>query len=365
MIPIYKPYIPKNSLRYAHDALDSTWISSQGKYISLATEKIKEILRVKNILLLNNGTSATHLVAKALNKKYPNIKNIIAPNNVYVAAWNSFLFDKNYKISTIDADLDTWNIDQNQIKNKKNHALLVVHNIGNIINVPLLQEKFPNLIYVEDNCEGLFGKYNDKFSGTHSFASSISFFGNKNVTSGEGGAVIINDDETFEYIKCVHGQGQSSTRFIHSELGYNYRITNVQAAILLGQLEILDEILDKKKSIFEEYKENFKNIENIFLQKEDQSTSHSNWMFGIRIIGNKSYNAAESYFKTKGIEIRPMFYSASAHQHLLNNKNFNINLEKNSKILNQECIILPSFPELTSKEVKHIVSCVKDYVSLL
>lgn len=365
MIPVYKPFFTKKSLRYAHDALDSTWVSSQGKYIDLATEKLKEILNVKNLLLVNNGTSATHLVAKALHKKYPQIKNIIAPNNVYVAAWNSFLFDKNYKIKTIDANLETWNIDESKIKNKKDHALLVVHNLGNIINVPNLKEKYPDLVYVEDNCEGLFGKYNNKYSGTESFASSISFFGNKNITSGEGGAVIINDDDIFQYIKCVHGQGQSSTRFIHSELGYNYRITNIQAAILLGQLEILDEILEKKKNLFFKYKKELSNINNIMLQEESENTFHSNWMFGIRIAGNYSYEKVESFFKSKNIEIRPMFYPASTHHHLLSNNRIQINSETNAKILNKECIILPSFPDLSNNEINFIIKSVKDYSKLI
>ena len=362
MIPVYKPFFTKNSLTYAHDALDSTWVSSQGKYIELATNKLKEILNIKNLLLVNNGTSATHLVSIALHKKYPNIKNIIAPNNVYVAAWNSFLFDQRYKLSTIDANLDTWNIEETQIKNKKDHALLVVHNIGNIINVPELKKKLPNLVYIEDNCEGLFGKYNDKFSGTESFASSISFFGNKNITSGEGGAVIVNDDDIFETIKCIHGQGQSSTRFVHSELGYNYRITNVQAAILLGQLECLTEILEKKYIIFETYKEKIKNIDNVFFQKINENCQHSNWMFGVRVVNNPSYQIAENFFRDKGIEIRPMFYSISTHSHLLNNLKVKINQEINSKILNKECFILPSYPDLSTKDVNYIISCLNEYI---
>jgi len=363
MIPIYKPFLPKNSLSYAHDAIDSTWLSSQGKYINLATDKIKEILNIKNLLLVNNGTSATHLVAKALNKKYPKIKKIIAANNVYVAAWNSFLFDNNYKIETIDTNLETWNIDKDKIKDNKNHALLCVHNIGNIINVPNLKNKKPNLVYVEDNCEGLFGKYNDKFSGTESFASSVSFFGNKNITCGEGGAVIINDNETFDYIKCIHGQGQSNTRFIHSELGYNYRNYKYSAAILLGQIELLPEIIERKEKIFSYYKEKLKNINEISFQKNELNTKHSNWMFGIRIKENKSYQEAEKFFNSNGIEIRPMFYPITSHNHLKNNIKIKINTCDNAKILNKECIILPSFPELKKEDQDHIVNIVEKWVS--
>ena len=123
-----------------------------------------------------------------------------------------------------------------------NTAILVVHNIGNIINVPKLKLEFPNTVILEDNCEGFLGKYDNKYTGTESFASSISFFGNKTITSGEGGAFITNDDDVFEYINKIKSQGQSNEKFIHDVLGYNYRMTNIQAAILYGQLDSLSEI---------------------------------------------------------------------------------------------------------------------------
>lgn len=90
MLPIYKPYLPASSLRYAHDALDSTWISSQGVYIDKAKEQLKELIKSRYVVLVNNGTCATHMLALGLKFKYPHIRKIIVPNNVYVAAWNSF-----------------------------------------------------------------------------------------------------------------------------------------------------------------------------------------------------------------------------------------------------------------------------------
>lgn len=366
MIPIYKPYLNKSILKYANDALDSTWISSHGKYLNLVEEKLKEILKVKYLIPVNNGTSATHLIAKILKNK-TNAKNIIVPNNVYVAAWNSFLFDKEFKLTTVDADLESWNINLTEASRyfkNKNTALLIVHNIGNIINVPKIKNKYPNLPIVEDNCEGFLGKYNGVFSGTESLASSISFFGNKNITSGEGGAVITNDEEAYLYTKCIQGQGQSSKRFIHNELGYNYRMTNLQAAILYGQLQVLPEILEKKKNIFDYYRNKIKNNKYIIPQKIEENTDHSNWMFGVRIINNSSYEEIEKFFYKKNIEIRPMFYSISSHRHLKNNKYIKINKEFISNILNKECIILPSYPELTIQDLNYITDCLFEYVDM-
>jgi perosamine synthetase len=364
MIPIYKPYLPPVSLTYAHEALDSTWLA-HGKYIQIIQEKLKELLNVKYVLPVNNGTSACHLVAKCLSHKYEANK-IIVPNNVYVAAWNAFLFDKEYELIAIDADLDTWNFDLNQldiaIKNNPDAAVLVVHNVGNIINVLELKIKYPNTIFVEDNCEGFLGTYEGLFSGTVSYASAISFFGNKIITSGEGGAIVTNCEEAYLFAKCIHGQGQSNKRFIHNELGNNFRMTNIQAAILYGQLEVMPDIIEMKEEVFERYRDALKDREDISIQKIEENTRHSNWMMGVRIKNNESYEKAEAYFKSVDIEIRPMFYPINAHVHLVNNYSVSIGDCTNAEILNKECFILPSYPELSIAEQDHVLNTLNDYV---
>lgn len=286
MIPIYQPYFTKKNLDYAHKAIDSGWVSSQGEYLDLTKNKLKEILQCKKLILTNNGTSATHLLAIALKYKYPHITKIIVPNNVYVAAWNSFLYDKNYKLLPIDSNLNTWNIDTSKLEHllDKNTAVLIVHNIGNVINVPKLKRQFPDTIFLEDNCEGFLGKYEEKFTGTECFVSSISFFGNKTITSGEGGAFITNDDDVFEHINKVKNQGQTNKKYIHDVLGYNYRMTNLQAAILYGQLESLSEIKEKKHNIFELYRKKLSCLDNVVFQEVEENTEHSEWFFGLRFV---------------------------------------------------------------------------------
>jgi len=141
MIPIYKPFLPKHSLSYAHDAIDSTWISSKGKYIKLAEELLKEKMQAKYVQLVNNGTSATHLAVKALLYKNPSIKQIIVPNNVYVAAWNSIIYE-NLKIKPVDANINTWNFDLEQLPEEIDNdtAIMLVHNIGNIIDINKMEQ---------------------------------------------------------------------------------------------------------------------------------------------------------------------------------------------------------------------------------
>lgn len=354
MIPVYEPYITKESLKYAHDAIDSGWLSN-GKYKILIQEKLQELLGVRYALPVCNGTAATHLVAKALKLKHPEISNIICPNNVYVAAWNSFLFDKDFSLSFIDSNIDTWNFDLDKIKPQLSDAILVVHNIGNIIDVPALSDKFANPI-VEDCCEGFCGKYSSgAYAGTQSLASSVSFFGNKNITCGEGGAVLTNDQEIFEYVNKLHGQGQSNKKFVHDVMGYNYRLTNIQAAVLYGQLELLNEIMERKTNLFYNYK-SLLSHDKIKFQKEDENTIHSKWMFGIRIIGG-CYDQAELFLKNKGIEVRPMFYPVTYHKYIESNGTD----IKNANILNKECIILPSYPALTKEQQEYVVRAVLEY----
>lgn len=365
MIKIYDPYLNEKTKKYAHDAIESGWISSQGEYIQKATEKLGEILNTKNLFLVSNGTTGMHCVSKAINLRYPNINTLVVPNNSYVAAWNAFLYDEKFKLISVDADLDTWNYDLQELfellekSDLESTALLCVHNLGNIINIQKIKEKFPNLAIVEDNCEGLFGKYNNKYSGTDSFASAVSFFGNKTITCGEGGAVIVNDEEVLKYLKSFINQGNTNKRFIHDKIAQNYRMTNIQAALLYGQLESLDEILPLKKELFETYTKAFKDLECIQLQNIEDNTIPANWMFGIRFSNGITYEKAFNFLQNKGIDSRPMFYSHEKHNYL-NNKIITYNTNDTAKKINETAIIIPSSPSLTNKEKNYIIESIKE-----
>jgi perosamine synthetase len=365
MIKIYDPYINEATKKYAHQAIESGWISSQGEFIQKSTDKLKELLGVKNLFLTSNGTTGMHCVAKSIYLKYPDVDTLIVPNNSYVAAWNTFLYEEKLKLISVDADLDTWNYNYNELfelldkSDLSRTALLCVHNIGNIINVPLLKEKYPSLVILEDNCEGLFGKYGDKFSGTESFASAISFFGNKTVTSGEGGAVIVNDDEVYEYLKSFINQGNTNRRFRHDKIAQNYRFTNIQAALLYGQLESLNEILELKQELVNKYINGLKDCDHVVFQTQEPDTIHSNWMFGIRFTNGITYDYALEYFTKHQIDIRPMFYTHNKHEYLKNHIISYKNNEIGEKI-NETSIILPSYPGLKNEEIQYIINKVKE-----
>lgn len=364
-INIYKPYLPPSSLRFAHEALDSSWVSSQGKYINMVQEKLQELFNVKYALPVSNGTAACHLMAKVLVAKY-NIKSVIVPGNVYVACYNSLLMDNDLKLISIDADINTWNIDLNlldtAIKNNPDSAVMIVHNMGNVINVPALKRKYPNTIFIEDSCEALLGKYEGIYAGTESVCSAFSFFGNKTLTSGQGGAILTNDEEIYQFIKRIHAQGMTEKRFIHDIIGQNYRITNIECALLYGQLEIYEEILELKNKVFTNYHNAFKDREDkIVMQKNEENTSSANWMFGLRIKG-QNYDYIEKYFTDNEIEARPLFYPIDRHKHLQNNLLVSYDTNDIGRLLNKECIILPSFPELSLGEQRHIINVVEQLI---
>lgn len=366
MIPIYKPYFTKESLKYAHDAIDSTWVSSHGKYLNLAEEKLKEITASKYVILTNNGTAATHLVACSLKHKYPDIQRLVVPSNVYIAAWNMFKINPIYDLDPVDANLDTWNFDwdceymsfNNFLTRGFKVAVLAVHNIGNIINVPRIKERYPDIPIVEDNCEGFLGKYNGMPTGKVSLAYSISFFGNKTITSGEGGAFCTDDEEIYNEMNRVRAHGITSEKFVFNGIGYNYRMTNIQAALLYGQLQMLDEIKEKKKRIFDLYKKELTH-ELIHFMKEEEGVENPNWMFGARFdLSRDKMQKLQLHLHYNDIETRPMFPPINQHSHYSHfNESFRI-----SRKLYEEVLILPSYPELTETEVKYICKTIKNFI---
>lgn len=347
-IPIYKPYLPKKSIEYAKDAIESGWISSIGEYLERATKELVKKTGYKYAILVNNGTSATHLCSRVLKKWHPEIRRIFLPSACYIAAYNSLLYDNNeWALQPVDIDVETWNM---TIPNcEYGDAIMAVHNLGNIISL-----KNANCPVIEDSCETLLAISKQK----KSLCASISFFGNKNITSGEGGAVLTDDEDIFKYVSKLKGQGQTEKRYIHDELGYNYRMTNIQAALLLGQLEKWDTIYNLKQDLFVKYNEAFSKYENIIPQKVE--LDHSRWMYGVRIIGSKSYEENKRLFDSYGIETRPMFYSFKSHKHLDFLQSTPNEIYENALNLHDEIVILPSYPELTNEEINLITDTTKE-----
>ena len=347
MIPIYSPRVYRES---AQKALESGWISSQGEYIEFATNKLKEIFDIPYVILMNNGTSATHMLIQSLKYRHPGLTKIYVPNNVFIAVWNAVLYEYPAGIiEVMETDPGTLNMRTDEayiLSLDPGSAVVVVHNIGNIVNVPRLKRLRPDIVFVEDNCEGLFGKYEGIYSGTSSasLCSAVSFFANKTITSGEGGAFFTHDNELYDFIyKTIH-HGATSTRYVYDVLGRNYRMTNIQAALLYDQLVHVDSIRADKHAVFGAYREILGDTV-IIPQTEDQTTP-SEWMF-VCGLKNIRYEDLEAYMKTHGVDIRPFFYDISVHGHLKD-------IQARILLSDITYFMLPSHPDLTKKQVDYI-----------
>ena len=367
MIPIYKPYL-KNYKKSAISCIDDEWISNHGMYVKLAGDKLCEILGVKYCILMNNGTSATQCLYKALKFKYQNITKIYIPNNVFVAPWNCGLVEfPREMFEVMKININTLNIDTDDdyiMSLEKNSAIMIVHNLGNIVNVPKLQRLRPDIIFLEDNCEGLFGKYENTYSGTKSLCSAISFYGNKTITTGEGGAFLTNDADVYNFIKNIYSHGMSDVRYVHNNLGYNFRMTNIEAGFLYDQLNDYEHILNLKKNIFINYDlllhKYIKNKKIIKLQT-DENTEISHWMYVI-LIPSIIFNELEKGLEYKNIQIRPLFYDIHVHEHLKDIKKTE-DIQFTKEFTNYG-MMLPSYPELTYEQQKYIISCISEYIEL-
>jgi perosamine synthetase len=342
--PVYTPNIQPYT-QSAHKAIEDGWISSQGEFIEKAREVCKQALDVPYVVLVNNGTSATHLLYKALKFKYPGLTRVYVPDFVFAAVWNCALYEYSAdEISVLKTDRTTLNmsVDEEYLQTlEPNSAVVIVHNVGNVVNVPRLKRLRPDLVFVEDCCEAFLETYEGALTGTESLCAAVSFFGNKIVTTGEGGLWYTRDKELYDFIykSCHHGM--TSERYVYDVLGYNYRMTNVQAALLFEQMQDIHRILHQKRKVYERYVK--------LLDSTDiEPATTGLWMFVARA-PHREYPGLQSQLASKGIDTRPMFYSIHTHPHLRA-----IRAEQQD-IGHSEVFMLPSSPTLTAFDQTYIV----------
>jgi len=349
MIPIYKPSLSDIERKYLIDAYDSSWIMD-GKYITKSEEFISNYLDIEYVQLVSNGTNALHLALRALNIG-PGDK-IVVPNITFT----STAFAVSYvgaEIILVDIDENNWNINLNELenicKNTVIKAVIPVHLMGVPVDMEKLlklKEKYDFYI-IEDACESFGADLDGRQTGTFGDIGCFSFYSNKTITAGNGGAIVTSDEKLYKKMfKLSHQAHSPGKRYWHEEVGYNYKITNLQAAILYGQLNRLDEILNRKREIYNKYKSGLKNV--VF---QDIIGNPSYWMMGI-ITGIYKLDLIEK-LKDHDIDSRPMFYPLSKMGVYKNDKPY-----INSEYLSYYGIMLPSFPNLKDEEIDYIVSVV-------
>ncbi len=355
MIPIYKPFLQGNEVKYVNDCLESTWISSRGNYIEKFENAVRDFVGCKYTSSCSSGTTALDLVFKAL--EIGSGDEVITSNFTYVASTNAILAN-GAKPIFVDIETDTWNINPDliEIKITPNTKAILTSNIYGVMpNIDKLNEICTkhNIYLIEDAAESLGAEYKGVKSGNIGTISTFSFFGNKTITTGEGGMVLTNNESLYDKIELLKNQGNSKIKkYYHDVLGFNYRMTNIQAAIGLAQIEQIDKILEIKSKIFNYYFENLG--PNIIRQKTLDKSVSSFWIvtaiFKTSTIKEKVIDELEK----NNIETRPLFFPIDELPFYEKEEG-----EFISKEIYNKGICLPSFPGLKMNELDNIIQIIK------
>jgi perosamine synthetase len=358
-IPLYQPDLRGNEKRYVMECLDSTWISSKGNFISEFEDRFAAYLGTSQALGICNGTAALHLALVALGIRSGN--EVIVPTLTYIAAVNAIAYTGATPVF-VDSLPATWQLDPDDVRRKINSrtkAIMVVHLYGQPCDMAAIQEiADAHKLYVIEDCAEAFGaRHKDRLTGTFGDIAAFSFYGNKTITTGEGGMVVTKDRELFDRAKLFRGQGLAPNReYWHNVIGYNYRITNICAAIGLAQLERADEFLTRKRELARTYQRRLADLP-VEVHREAPNTTHSWWMISILVRHSVDRDPLRLHLGNQGIETRPLFYPAhTMPMYKRDSVGYPV-----AEDLSRRGINLPSWPGLTDEQLETIASEIAAY----
>lgn len=359
MIPVSNPIRAPNTARYLQDCASTGWFSSQGPFVSRFETSFAHWLRVRYALTTTSGTSALHLALAALNIGKGD--EVIVPTFTMFSPIAAILYTGATPVF-VDSDPTTWTMDTNQVAQsitKRTVAILAVHTYGHPVDMDPLW-KLSNkhkLALIEDAAEGLGGLYKKRNVGTHGDVSCFSFYANKLVTTGEGGMVTTNNGQLANRLKILRDMAyHPRKRFLHTELGFTYRMSNMQAAVGLSYLEHIHTIVKKKNSIASLYDELLSRIPYITLQSKAPWATPICWMYCI-LLDKKSPLQRRKFrqlLADSGIETRDFFVPAHRQPVL---RKLNIKTSNQFPVANSisECgLYLPSGPKISSRDIHYI-----------
>lgn len=358
--PVYKPQLNGNEKKYVMECLDSTWISSKGKFITEFENKFAEYLGVNYAASVSNGTVALHVALLALGIGPGD--EVIVPTFTYISSVNSIAYTGASPVF-VDSDPAHWQMSIEDVKRKitpKTKAIMAVHLYGLTCEISELKKiaNDNNLFLIEDTAEALGSEYENKKAGTYGDIATFSFFGNKTLTTGEGGMVITNDINLHEKSVRIKGQGLAKNReYWHDITGYNYRMTNICAAIGLAQLERVEEIIKLKRKIAGWYREELKKLPVVFHDEPDKRFFSTYWMISILAENETTRDRLRKLLSENGIETRPAFNPVHLMpMYIKDNYHFPTAVDLAKRGMN-----LPSYPELNEEDVKFICKTITDF----
>jgi len=363
MIPVNEPLINKKEIKYVLDCLKTGWISSAGKYIQDFENKWANYCGMKYGIAVSSGTSAleTAVACIGLNPG----EEIIMPTFTIISCALAVIRNNGIPV-LIDSEPRTWCMDVTKIEKKitsKTKAIMVVHIYGHPVDmdpVVKLAKKY-NLIIIEDAAEAHGAEYKGKKCGSLGDISCFSFYANKIITTGEGGMVLTNDEKYAERARALRNLCfRQDRRFYHTELGNNFRLTNIQAAIGLAQIERIDDLVEKKRWIGRTYNENLKKIPWLVLPVEEPWAKNVYWMYGIVLNESCRVDASElaRQMRAQEIEIRPFFLGMHEQPVFLEKGLFKGEHYPIAERIARQGIYLPSGLTLTEKQINMVCNAI-------
>ena len=362
-IPVNIPKIFKNEKKFVNQALRTNWISSEGPFVKKFEKNFSIYNKKKFGVAVSNGTAALEIAIKSLNLKKGS--EIIIPAFSIISTANAVIKNK-LKPVLVDCDLDTWNmrVDETLKKiTKKTKAIIITHIYGLPVDLKKILKiaKKKNIIIIEDTAEVIGLKYKNKICGSFGDLSTFSFYANKHITTGEGGMICTNNKKYYEKCKSLRNLSFSKSfydRFNHDDIGWNYRMSNLQAALGCGQLKNISWIIKRKREIGNKYYSKLKYKDNIILQKNKINYANNiYWVFGI-LVKKKSRISRNEIMKKllkKNIETRPFFLSMNKQKIFKKMKLFNRVKAPNSEYLSKNGFYLPSGLGITNKQINYVI----------
>jgi perosamine synthetase len=312
-IPISNPALVGNELKYVTDCVQTSWVSSLGKYVNGFEEAFARFCGTPHAAACSNGTTALHLALLALGVKPGD--EVIVPTLTYVATANAVMYCGATPVF-VDSEPVTWNMDPTRVEaliGPRTKGIIVVHLFGHPVDMDPIMEiaERRGLFVLEDAAESPGAEYKGRRVGSIGHAATFSFFGNKIITTGEGGMVTTNDRAIDAEVRRLKNHGMDPQRkYWFETVGFNYRLTNVAAAIGLAQMEKIDWHLEQRRQIASWYQESLSGIPGVSWQPELPWARHVWWLFTIQLderirLGRFDVMAA---MKERGVEVRQIVY---------------------------------------------------------
>jgi len=365
-IPVNIPKLYKEEKKNISDCIKTNWISSEGKFVKIFEENFSKFNGRKYGIAVSSGTAALEVAVKSLNLK-KNSEVIIPSFSIISTAL--CVIKSGLKPVLVDCDINTWNTNPDEILKKitqRTSAIIITHIYGLPVNLAkvLIKAKQKKIKIIEDTAELIGQKYKNKICGSFGDLSTFSFYANKHITTGEGGMILTNDKKLYEKCKSLRNLSFSKSyfnRFDHDDIGWNYRMSNLQAALGCGQLRNISWIINRKRQIGNRYFDKLKDNKNIILQKNKTKYSKNiYWVFGVLLKKNNKFSRDKVMEKLYqlNIDTRPFFLSMNKQKIFKKLKIFNRVKMPNAENLSKNGFYLPSGLGIKNSEIDYIIKCV-------